>query len=489
VEAPGKTIKLFLVPALLVLVFSVFSLVFVPKSLPSVFLDIYLGQDYANVSEIWVIPSTDGQVFRTLPVGGPFSDLKITAVNCAGNPFIYYANSYSVLCSGSFPGNVVLGVNYILNSPYACYGDSCIFLANFFENTPVSSVDMNLENADYFSFGNPEDETLGLSSFQVVAQVPSYYEGVASGSSFDFESYGRSIEFFGNREVNYTRETILLFSFELVVVFVLWALSNYAPSPRLVFEKFDYDRTPREIARLFFRKVGADSIIIATIFDMAKKGYLKIESRHIVLQRKAPKEEFEKKVHDFIKLISDDGSVFLDDEWLNLKTLRIGKKKLSEAVSGLKKSAMQVSLKGVYDEKYKMIAVGMQASVLVAQAVLGIASPVFAVHFKTSMLFGFAVNAIWIFLTLKSKAFFSLTRKGVLENAFWNYVHRISNSRALLETTPGIDYDMMLSFSALHDNLRDIVAVSEKKKKLFTNINDPRHAANFVNMMIGAAGE
>ena len=469
----------------------------------TLYMDLSFGQGHVNISESWIIPTLgESSVYRRLPHGGPFEDMSIKAVSCSGQAFIEFDGSYMVTCSGTEGDTAILGVAYELSDPYACYDDMCYFSANFFDKAVVNLVELRffgisdqttfpdlqfVENRGTYS-GNP-------STLMVSESLPTRYSGDRRAGTFQnqFDALKTKHRLYTKLESDWLANLLVIVSFESFVAFILYLVMGMekdvkssgqvpvAPSKRPIYE----------VARLFFRDVGEESIIGATILDLASRGYIDITGRHMKIVRRKSNNLFEDRILDILSAVSEKGKVFLSEDWLRVRIAEIGTDVFDELLKEVYDSMVipRKLVRHIYDPLGSKLIVGMQLLFASLPVLTYLLLPAYLINFRLSMFLLGIMNAFWVVLTLRigSTAFGRYSVKGATEKALWLSFKRFARSRMAIEQSEKVDWDYLLAFASMFDLEDNVINAAEVRHKYFRNIRHPRSATHIFDLIVRSA--
>ena len=484
-EVSKQILNLFLFPFLILFIFVSINLIGSNVPTNSVFIDAYFGRDFIDVNETWIIPVLENEyVFRKLP----FEDVEITSVNCDGDAFISYDGKYEIICEGDFVGEATLSLSYTIKDPYICYEDVCVFRSSFFENTKVDTIEFTSVNANTFTFPNLIDGiSSSVSAFNLIALLPIYFKGNSVEIMFEEEllQIGTQLSLFTKFENNYFINFIRIVSLEMFILFILVLVSKKYKIKKAPFEALSVKRSPFEVFKLFFKSLDENSVISASILNLARNNLIKITSRHIKVLDKKPKNKFDKNLLNLLNLISENKSIFLDDDWLNERKNKIGKEKIKEVITILKQTKVSYEVqKEMYKSSFKGVVMCIEFCLFVLSSLMFLIVPTYLVKFRISLILFGILNFIWLLLTRKSKVFFSYSDEWIKEKTEMDSLLNLIKSKVQMKTAKKLDWDYLIVFSAMHDLEMDVIKIAEKNNKKQSKIKSPHLVLEMMHSFI-----
>gem|GEM_PF-6951732 len=494
-----KTAILILFPVvLLVLFIGMWAFIYSPPE-TSLSVQVNFQKGYVNVTELWIFNSNMSEgVFRSFPVGGVFSNMTITKVNCRGEAVVAYDGYYQVTCYDNFTGASFLGLNYVLNNPYTCYEDYCYFESKMFEGGRVGPIEFKVSGANKFdAYPHPDFQAgYGLftgeaSSGYFFATVPSFYSEAKFSGRFSetFDNIIKKYSKDSSLEKNWMVNLFILVTIESFIAFMLYlilGMEHTVYSTKYIHHPPSL-RSPHVISDLFFPDIPRSDVISATLVDLARRGYLEVTKRNLRLHPRQIQNRFEHQLLFTLSKLSKNGVITLDRAWIKKRIDEVGKTEFQDLLNQLKHMPVisRSDAVSVRDKLGDHLVLLMQGAFVGLSLIMFIIAPNYLVNYKTSLMVLTLINLFWMFLSwrLGLTTFSKYTHEAATEKSLWMAYKRFVRSEVNIEKEQGLNWNYVLSFATLFGFENKVLKVAEKKRVYFDHMYNARLATQAYNLI------
>ncbi|MBR9689669.1 MAG: DUF2207 domain-containing protein [Candidatus Altiarchaeota archaeon] len=268
------------------------------------------------------------ELYRSYTMDGALANMQVHEIECPDGTSSYsqnVGNQLELICRSDVSyygvGTHTVKFRYSIPNPYFCDDEQCILHWKVLDSfsSDISKITMSTENNvnQWMSTPMPELSESGVYTLpgiykggllEIFAVVP--LDNKTGGPLVNAENYIN--EYYGQANTqsfllhNGNLIMVGMFALELIIILLIFLrVSKEHSTPEIpeILHQKPSDRKPSEVSFLFGNRPGSSihpNAIDATLLDLARRGYIKIEKDKIsVLKRDEKLDELELKLIDF----------------------------------------------------------------------------------------------------------------------------------------------------------------------------------------------